>query len=234
MAGRPKSAQGELTGDCRGASCHHCGVCDFEKVAPVLLDHCLPAPSPCTIKKNHFTQEEGRQFVITFSKTGTSRFLGHLEMAKVFVRALRRADIRLIYSEGFHPQPKLSFQDALPVGMESLQETLLVTVAGETTPKGIIRRLNAELPAGLVIAGCHSKASKFGRPESVLTTYRLVMDEDVFNPEKIADFMTKTAMLVLRTNRKGKIRQIDLRQAVSGIERISASELISCAAIVTR
>jgi len=147
-------------------------------------------------------------------------------MAKVFVRALRRADIRLIYSEGFHPQPKLSFQDALPVGMESLQETLLVTVAGETTPKGIIRRLNAELPAGLVITGCHPKASKFGRPESVLTTYRLVMDEDVFNPEKIADFMTKTAMLVLRTNRKGKIRQIDLRQAVSGIERISASELI--------
>ncbi len=221
-----KALRGELTGDCRGASCHHCGVCDFEKVAPVILDHCLPAPSPCTIKNNHFTQEEGRQFVITFSKTGTSRFLGHLEMAKVFVRALRRADIRLKYSEGFHPQPKLSFQDALPVGMESLQETLLVTVAGETTPKGIIRRLNAELPAGLVIAGCHPKASKFGRPESVLTTYRLVMDEDVFNPEKIADFMTKTAMLVLRTNRKGKIRQIDLRQAVSGIERISASELI--------
>jgi radical SAM-linked protein len=147
-------------------------------------------------------------------------------MANVFARALRRADVRLKYSEGFHPQPKLSFQDALPVGMESLEELLLVTVTGETAPNRIIRRLNAQLPDGLLVSGCRPIASKFVRPETVVTTYRLVFGGDVFSDEKIASFLKKSEWIVSRTNRKGKVRQIDLRRSVSGIERISSSELI--------
>jgi radical SAM-linked protein len=169
-----------------------------------------------------------RQFLITFSKTGPIRFLGHLEMANVFVRAMRRADVRLKYSEGFHPQPKLSFQDALPVGMESLEELLLVTVTGETTPNRIIRQLNAQLPDGLKVTVCRPLSSKFVRPESVVTTYRLVLSGDVFSDEKIVSFMKKSEWIVSRTNRKGKVRQIDLRQAVSHIEKISSSQLILC------
>jgi radical SAM-linked protein len=146
-------------------------------------------------------------------------------MANIFVRALRRADVRLKYSEGFHPQPKLSFQDALPVGMESLQELLLVTVTGETTPDEIIRQLNTQLPDGLLVTGCRPVTSKFVRPESAVATYRLELDGDVFTDEKIASFLKKPEWIISRTNRKGKVRKIDLRLAVSGIERISPSKL---------
>jgi radical SAM-linked protein len=109
--------------------------------------------------------------------------------------------------------------------MESLQELLLVTVTGETTPDEIIRQLNAQLPDGLLVTGCRPLKSKFVRPESVVTTYRLELDGDVFTDEKIASFLKKPEWIVSRTNRKGKVRQIDLRLAVSGIERISPSEL---------
>jgi radical SAM family uncharacterized protein/radical SAM-linked protein len=220
-----KALKGELTEDCRGGDCKSCGVCDFKELAPVINDLCGFGSSRGGIRKN---QPNGvnRQFVITFSKTGPIRFLGHLEMANVFVRALRRAAIRLKYSQGFHPQPKLSFQDALPVGMESLEELLLVTVTDETTPSRIIRQLNAQLPDGLLVTGCRPIASKFVRPETVVTTYRLVIGGDVFCDEKIASFLKKSEWIVSRTNRKGKVRQIDLRQAVSGIERVSSSELI--------
>jgi len=219
-----KALAGELTEDCRGGDCNSCGVCDFENLAPVVYDRCGRDPLPDSLSENH-PKSVGRQFLITFSKTGPIRFLGHLEMANIFVRALRRADIRLKYSEGFHPQPKLSFQDALPVGMESLQELLLVTVTGETTPDRIIRQLNAQLPDGLLVTGCRPIASKFVRPESVVTTYRLELDGDVFTDEKIAAFLKKPEWIVSRTNRKGKVRQIDLHLAVSGIERISSSKL---------
>jgi radical SAM-linked protein len=110
--------------------------------------------------------------------------------------------------------------------MESLEELLLVTVTDETTPSRIIRRLNAQLPDGLLVTGCRPIASKFVKPETVVTTYRLVIGGDVFCDEKIASFLKKSEWIVSRTNRKGKVRQIDLRRAVSGIERISSSELI--------
>ncbi|MFZ1954920.1 MAG: TIGR03960 family B12-binding radical SAM protein [Desulfobacterales bacterium] len=219
-----KALAGELTEDCRGGDCNSCGVCNFENLAPVVYDSCGPGSSQGRIGKNH-SKSVGHQFLITFSKTGPIRFLGHLEMANIFVRALRRADVRLKYSEGFHPQPKLSFQDALPVGMESLQELLLVTVTGETTPDEIIRQLNVQLPDGLLVTDCRPLTSKFVRPEPVVTTYRLELDGDVFTDEKIASFLKKPEWIVSRTNRKGKVRKIDLRLAVSGIERISPSEL---------
>jgi radical SAM-linked protein len=219
-----KALAGELTKDCREGDCNSCGVCDFEKLAPVVYDHCGLDPLQDSLRENH-SKSVDRQFLITFSKTGPIRFLGHLEMANIFVRALRRADVRLKYSQGFHPQPKLSFQDALPVGMESLQEFLLVTVTGETSPDRIIRRLNAQLPDGLLVTGCRPIASKFVRPEPVFTTYRLALEENVFSDDKIAAFLKKSEWIISRTNRKGKVRQIDLRRAVSGIERMSPSEL---------
>ncbi|MGW8186897.1 MAG: TIGR03960 family B12-binding radical SAM protein [Desulfobacterales bacterium] len=219
-----KALAGELTEDCRGGDCNSCGVCDFKKLAPVVNDLCGLDSSRGGIRKNQ-SKRVDRQFVLTFSKTGAIRFLGHLEMANVFVRALRRADVRLKYSEGFHPQPKLSFLDALPVGMESLEELLLVTVTGETTPNRIIRRLNTQLPDGLLVTDCRPIASKFVRPESVVTAYRLVLDGDVFLDEKIVSFLEKSEWIVTRTNRKGKVRQIDLRRVVSHIEKISSSQL---------
>jgi radical SAM family uncharacterized protein/radical SAM-linked protein len=219
-----KALAGELTDDCRGGDCNSCGVCNFENLAPVVYDRCGPGSSEGRIGKHH-SKSVGHQFLITFSKTGPIRFLGHLEMANIFVRALRRADVRLKYSEGFHPQPKLSFQDALPVGMESLQELLLVTVTGETTPDEIIRQLNTQLPDGLLVTGCRPVTSKFVRPESAVATYRLELDGDVFTDEKIASFLKKPEWIISRTNRKGKVRKIDLRLAVSGIERISPSKL---------
>lgn len=219
-----KALAGELTEDCSRGDCNSCGVCDFENLAPVVYDRCGVDPSRGGIRENH-PDSVDRQFLITFSKTGPIRFLGHLEMVNIFVRALRRADVRLKYSEGFHPQPKLSFQDALPVGMESLQELLLVAVTGDTTPDRIIRHLNKQLPEGLLVTGCRPITSKFIRPESVVTTYRLELNGDLFTDEKINSFLKKSEWIVSRTNRKGKVRQFDLRQAVSGIERISPSEL---------
>ena len=222
-----KALAGELTEDCRGGDCNRCGVCNFESLAPVVYDRCGPGSNKGRNGKNH-SKSVDHQFLITFSKTGPIRFLGHLEMANIFVRALRRADVRLKYSEGFHPQPKLSFQDALPVGMESLEELLLLTVTGETTSDEIIRQLNAQLPDGLLVTGCRPITSKFVRPESVVTTYRLELDGDVFTDEKIVAFLKKPKWIVSRTNRKGKVRQIDLRLVVLGIERISPSELNIC------
>ncbi|MFZ0613615.1 MAG: TIGR03960 family B12-binding radical SAM protein [Desulfobacterales bacterium] len=220
-----RALAGDLTADCRAGACNSCGVCDFEKVAPVVFDRCRLDTPPPADGKQHFAGDE-RQFLITFSKTGPSRFLGHLEMASIFVRALRRVGIRLKYSQGFHPQPKLSFQDALPVGMESLAELLLMTVSGETNAARIIERLDDQLPDGLRVVAGRFLTAKYRRPETLFTTYRLTADADLFHRERVEGFFQKMKWPVDRTSHKGKVRQIDLRQVVSAIERISPTEVV--------
>jgi uncharacterized protein (DUF2344 family) len=56
---------------------------------------------------------------ITFAKQGALRYIGHLDLHKMWESATRRAGIALAYSQGFHPQPKIQLASALPLGFSS-------------------------------------------------------------------------------------------------------------------
>ena len=58
----------------------------------------------------------------TFAKRDKMRFISHLDLMRLFMRALRRADIPLKITEGFSPHPKLSLKRALKLGIESDNE----------------------------------------------------------------------------------------------------------------
>ena len=64
-----------------------------------------------------------------FSKLGKIRFTSQRDVARMWERALRRAQLPLAYTEGFSPHPQLSFGLALPTTCESLAEYLDVTLA---------------------------------------------------------------------------------------------------------
>ena len=56
---------------------------------------------------------------IRFSRTGRTRFVSHLDMQRLFARALRRTGIPVKFSQGFKPHIVTSFASALPVGMDT-------------------------------------------------------------------------------------------------------------------
>lgn len=68
---------------------------------------------------------------LDFQKTRGARFLSHLDMARLFVRAFRRAKLPLKFSEGFHAHPKVRFTPPLSVGVESLCEYCIFTLLDE-------------------------------------------------------------------------------------------------------
>ena len=76
-----------------------------------------------------------------FTKLGKIRFLSHRDLARVWERSLRRSGVRVAYSEGFSPRPRLSFGLALSTGYESLGEYLDIDLHPEA---GIA---SADLPA---------------------------------------------------------------------------------------
>lgn len=221
-----KALSGERSEDCRLGTCHQCGVCDFKNITPILFSRSnVELPEKTVPSGSRTRQMIIQKMLITFSKTGPARFLGHLEMANVFIRAFRRSGIRLKFSEGYHPKPKLAFLDALPVGMESFQEFLIVTTAGEVDADQLVSRLSSSLPEGLNIRDCRRIDNGKGMPGTLISTYRVVSEADHFNEKQAEAGMRKAEWNIERKNRKGKIRQINLREAVHALEWVSEFEM---------
>ena len=66
---------------------------------------------------------------IKFSKTGTMKFIGHLDTMRFFQKVMRLSGIDICYSEGYRPHQIMSFASPLGVGVESLGEYLDIEVA---------------------------------------------------------------------------------------------------------
>jgi hypothetical protein len=91
------------------------------------------------------------RYRLTYAKLEESRWLGHLEMVGSLYRSLRRSGLPLSFSSGFHPLPRVSFYDALPLGVESLAETMDVELAGPVPEATLLSVLNRVLPPGLKV-----------------------------------------------------------------------------------
>lgn len=88
---------------------------------------------------------------ITFTKQGALRYIGHLDLHRLWERAMRRADLPLAYSQGFHPQPKISLAAALPLGFSSRGEVLDVRLNEEVSVEDISSRLKDNLPPDIKV-----------------------------------------------------------------------------------
>ena len=88
---------------------------------------------------------------ITFSKTGALRYIGHLDLNTIWERATRRAGLPLAYTQGFHPQPKMNFASALPLGFSSRCEMMDMWFNQEMDLTSLSQQLQNAMPAGIGI-----------------------------------------------------------------------------------
>jgi radical SAM-linked protein len=217
-----KAKDAVLTPDCRENDCTGCGVCDFKQIKPLLHDTLTddPTADPLivdTVKK--LPDDAFKKFEISFSKLGVARFFGHLELATIVERAVKRAGLMAKYSQGFNPSMRLSFENALPVGMESEDEHLFIYLEKEMAPKTIVDALNTVLPQGLSITGC-KPFSKFQRRNDLTAYYTIRLTEGCFEPETVNSFFNLSTFMVEDRSKKGKIRTTDLRKSVEKISFI--------------
>lgn len=88
---------------------------------------------------------------ITFSKKGLMRYISHLDLMRLFMRALRRAQLPIKMTEGFSPHPKISIKRALKLGVESDNEEATFTLREPVNPGDFKERLQSQLPEGIFI-----------------------------------------------------------------------------------
>jgi radical SAM family uncharacterized protein/radical SAM-linked protein len=204
--------------DCRYGECHGCGVCDFNVLKPMVFREC---PKPVADPEYHAPLESAEDAVwlaFTYSKTGPARFFGHLELSNIFARAVRRADIGIRYSKGFHPMPRLSFDDPLPLGMASEEEQMRIQVSRRTGCTRAVQGINSYLPKGVRITGCRLKAEAQKDGPAVLHRFRINPRSVKIDPEPVRRFEESSRWIFSRSRSKKPDRTLDLRAAVKKVE----------------
>lgn len=88
---------------------------------------------------------------VRFAKRGVQAMVSHLELMHAFLRALRRAEVPVVYSSGMHPRVRAQMSAPIPLGALSEQELLDVEVKRPFSAQALTRALEGQLPEGLVI-----------------------------------------------------------------------------------
>ena len=121
--------------------------------------------------------------------------------------------------------PKISFDDPLPVGIESLNEQVFITVPGHIAPEDILDRLVPELPEGIDLKGCVLTNKKRKQGKEAVENYRIELKESTFDPNHLARFSALGEHPYIRQNRKGREKSFDLKKVVAHIELNSPKRL---------
>jgi radical SAM-linked protein len=88
---------------------------------------------------------------VRFRRGNELKFISHLDVMRLWIRALRRARISIVYSEGFSPHPRISLAVPLSVGMTGESEFMDVTVDKVTSPHWFMDVINRQLPTGIEV-----------------------------------------------------------------------------------
>ncbi len=207
-----RALEGKWTPDCR-TKCLDCGVCDHKEVEPVLFREWISTPKekgPTAAGKS----DESRRILITFSKRGPAKYLSHLELVRAFVRAFKRAGLSLVYSKGYHPLPKLSFGTALPVGTESLHETLEVQWHDSLSDVTLKNRIGEQLPSGLEIRALEVLGREAGTRKNREIHYEISFDGVKAGEDRLERFLASDSFPVTKKGKKGD-REINARAQVT-------------------
>ncbi len=155
---------GEKTEDCY-SGCAACGIgCSESRYALRVTSYELksepqPTTEVATPETDTLTQRTqnpqlstGVKYTFRYGKYGDARYIGHLDTMNILLRALRSLGITIRTHGKFHPMPKISLSDALPIGIESTCELMEVEIdMGALIHEKIITEMNRILPRGIKI-----------------------------------------------------------------------------------
>jgi len=219
---RQNALLGKATPDCRHGQCSYCGLCDFDTVKPRLAeprttDHAIP------VEQGEEPSREGLpKLRLTLTKRGRTASLSHLEYMPLIHRAVRRAGLPIRFSSGFHPAPRISFGDALPLGVASEAEIVDLELTTRCDPAAAMDRLNQEFPDGVEVlkAVLWPRQGEAPANSVLVATFKVPLpgtpDEGLDG--RLRDFLQKEEVVTTR-KKKNRMEKIDLRPWVVDLAR---------------
>lgn len=223
--------------DCRHRKCNKCGVIDVERdLCASMLRTSIEGRKPEAAWTRKPVERRpppapAQKLWIRIGRTGTARYLSHLETNTAWLRALRRAQAPMAYSQGFHPMPRVSYSAALPTGEESLGEYMEVLLTERVDPAGLVSRLQATLPAGFEALAAEEVALNSPSVMSLATGARYRLRFPTVDPalgERVAAIRDAESLVIERRAKQSTGRRrvekvmkpIDIRPMIHAIEAV--------------
>lgn len=157
---------------------------------------------------------------IKWGKSGLARFTSHLDSNRIFERAIRRAELPVAFSQGFHPHQKLSFGPPLPLGYSSEGEYLDIQVEGNCSREQI-DRLYKYLPEGFFIAADKMIFSKAPAISALLNRAVYLVKGRFGDSKDLTDhlqaLLAANSIIVTRATKDGG-KEVDIRPAIFSLE----------------
>lgn len=134
--------------DCSFDGCSHCGVCGTDFGHNIVVE---PPPIPEFVGHFQPNFSKVQRLRLWFGKLGDMALVSHLDLVRLFDRAIRRAALPVSFSNGFHPSPRMAIASALPLGATSTGEIIDFELTKWIEPGEFQTRFAAQMPAGIPI-----------------------------------------------------------------------------------
>ncbi len=107
---------------------------------------------------------------------GQAKYVSHLSIQKTMIRTLFRAGLKLEYSQGFNPRPRISFALPLPVYCESEYEIMDISLKESLDLDIIKKTLNKALPNGIEVFSVSEPIMKIS--SFAFVRYRYILETE--------------------------------------------------------
>lgn len=156
---------------------------------------------------------------VTFNKKNYLKYLGHLDLMRLFQRSFGRANISIKHSEGFNPHPKFSIANPLSLGIESEEEYMDIDLDDKIPVAEFIGRMNKVLPQDIQII----KGAYLEKEESIASLIAWAFYEMKFDTNKVKTkieledmfnkWLSREEIMITRLRKKGK-RKIESEENI--------------------
>ncbi len=227
--------------DCSFDGCSHCGVCGADFGHNVVV---LPPPIPEFSGQFVPNQNRMQRLRVWFGKQRDMALISHLDLMRLFDRAVRRAAIPVAFTGGFHPGPRIVPASALPLGTTSSGEIVDFDLTEVIAVEEFQRRLAAQLPDTIplyrvepVAISSPAATQRLERAEYHLVLRCLASDLSAPNPISpnqlseltwqswLEQILAKAAIICEQTTKSGKVQQVNLRERLFELELLSVEAL---------
>ena len=158
---------------------------------------------------------------VTFSTDDTVKYVGHLDMARAWERAIRRARLPLAYTQGFNPQARLHFAAALPVGFTGQAELVDVFLDAALEPADFLARLAPAFPSGIQLIRAEPTPREWPSLQAAVCAARYQVEVETAEADeafaaRLTEFLARPE--AWRERRRGKeVTRYDLRPLVQSL-----------------
>ncbi len=163
-----------------------------------------------------------RRYLLRFCKKGNTRFLSHLDIARLFKRAMRRAGIEPAFSNGYNPHELINIVQPLSLGYESESEYFEIDTNKPCDAEKLPGLMNMSMPDGIRFTDCREveRTSNNSSNKTVSAVYRAVLglEREEF-PEDISGFLGQEKIFITKKDKKTKQPvEKDVKQYIYSVE----------------